>query len=342
MSEEIKTEEVELTEAEKAKAVIQALMDGEDVPAPEVEPVVETPGEPEQTPEEEPAADPDPELKEKPENQDGALEPETKPEEQKEEQPNNAAFARLRHDKKQLEKRLAELEKKPEPQGESVVRAVDKFVKVLVSGEGEEAPLLSSIRKTASAQDLQVVYDKAVAGDYGEHGDDVINMVAREMPMIQNRERQAGAEAKTKQDALIKDYQAEVKLVETDYPDYSDNESAASKAKTMFDKQMLGTLDPETGELDGTGELPEVLANFINSHPYVHHQLANSYYKASLTNSDSAKAEVAVIAKERDSLKTRLAKYEGIEQPSGAQGSNAPKANTAAEAKAKVRSLLGE
>ena len=251
-------------------------------------------------------------------------------EKEESEKERNKANANARHKIKELEKKVAEYEKKPDPEGDAADKAVDKLVKVWESGEGDEAPLLGSIRK-ASSQELTAIYNKAVAGKYRDHGEDVIKAVTGAMTMVKDREERAGADVKATQEALVKEYEAEVDQAKTDYPDYADDKSDAAKAKVEFDKNMLGTLDPKTGEPDGTGALPEVLVNFITSHPYVHHQLADQVFKASLKNSDSSKATVAALTKERDGFKSRLAKYEGTEAPPGAKSTDAPTGGETAE-----------
>lgn len=330
MSEEKKTTEDELTELEQLEAEIEALVNEEpaseedtnSAAKDEVEAEEEAgEGKEEESAEKEPEEEADPEAKE-----------ETPADEHKEEeQPaNNAAFARMRHEKKQAEQKLADLQKKLDPQSETADSAVGKLVKVWDSGEGDEGTLMASIRQ-AGSQELSAIYEKAVSGEFGAHGDDVVAMVQREMPMIQNREAATKAQAQTRQDALMKDYNAEADMAKSEYPDYVDAQSDASKAKTGFDKKMLGTLDPETGELDGAGLLPDDLANYIQSHPLVHHQLADSVFKASLANSDSSAAKVAALTKERDNFKTRLAKYETIGAPTGGKSTDTPTGNETAE-----------
>ena len=150
------------------------------------------------------------------------------------------------------------------------------------------------------------------------------------------------AKAKDSRDAIMKDYEAEIDLAKSDFPDYSEDESAASKAKVEFDKSFIGTLDPKTGELDGKGTLPENLANYILTHPYVHHQLADAIFKASLTNSDSAQTDVAVLQKEVSSLKERLGKYEDLSSPTATHKVTGEPAGTAAEVKQKLQALMGQ
>ena len=261
MSEEAKkTEEQELEELEaeilggyeeETEEEKAARIAAEENPAAELE------DDPEPKPEEE--GDPEPVTDEEPE-----------PEPEPEEKPDNTAFARMRHEKKQLEKRIAELEKKPDPQGEPVENTVGKLVKVWESGVGDEGALLAGVRK-AGTQELMAIHSKAVAGEYGEQSEDVITMIARELPMIQTRETAVQKEAKEKQDSLVKAFKAEADQAKADYPAYADAESPEAKFKVEYDKRQIGTLDPETGELDGTGALPADLALYLHSHPYVAH-----------------------------------------------------------------------
>lgn len=321
MSEEIKTEEQEMEEleteilggseeeTEEEKAARIALEDE----------AGDLDDDPEEKPEEE--GDPEPVKDNK---------PEPDPEPEPDDKPDNAAFARLRHEKKQMEKRIAELEKKPDPQGEAVDKTVGKLVKVWESGEGDEGALLAGVRK-AGTQDVMDIHSRAVAGEYGDMGEDVIKMIARELPMIQAREAAAQKDASTRKDALVNSYRAEAEQAKADFPAYADSESPEAKAKVAFDKSYLGTLDPETGEPDGTGSLPDDLTMYLHSHPYVAHQFADAVFKAETLNSDTSKAEVVKLTSERDSFKERLAKYESIEVPSSSASTAQKKRSTSQE-----------
>ena len=274
---------------------------------------------PEPKPEEE--GDPEPAKEEK---------PGPDPEQDPEEKPDNTAFARMRHEKKQLEKRVAELEKKPDPHGEAVDKTVGKLVKVWESGVGDEGALLAGVRK-AGTQEVMDIHSRAVAGEYGEMGEDVIKMIARELPMIQAREAVTQKDASTRKEALVNSFRAEAEQAKADFPAYADAESPEAKAKVEFDKSYLGTLDPETGEPDGTGILPEDLTMYLHSHPYVAHQFADAVFKGKTLNSDTSKAEMVKLTSERDSFKDRLAKYESIEAPSSSASSAHKKGSTSLE-----------
>jgi len=322
MSEEAKTEEQELEELEAGILEVSAEETEEEKAAriaAEEKAAKELEDDPEPKPEEE--GDPEPVKDE---------EPEPEPEPEPEEKPDNTAFARMRHEKKQLEKRVAELEKKPDPQGEPVENTVGKLVKVWESGEGDEGALLAGVRK-AGTQELMDIHGRALAGEYGEQGEDVITMIARELPMIQTRETATRQESTARRDALVKSFQAEAEQAKADYPAFSDAETPAAKFKAEFDKRQIGTLDPETGELDGTGVLPDDLALYLHSHPYVAHQFADQVFKAETLNSDTSKAEVAKLTGERDSYRTRLAKYESVEAPSSAKSTRAAAASSLEE-----------
>lgn len=225
----------------------------------------------------------------------------------------NAAWAKMRHKMKEMEQKLAEKEA-PAPQAkESAKQAVDKLVKVWESGDGNDKPMLTTIRSSTS-RELTEIYTDAVAGKYGEHGDDVIKMVQQEMPIIQARESQASQDAQSKREAVRKEFDNEVDMAKTDYPDFADAESDGGKFYAKYLEGLAGKID-DSGKHDGGGELPEALSLYLHSHPYVAHQLADKVYKSHSSKSEGPK--VIKLQKEVDSLKQKLLKYESPATPSG-------------------------
>ena len=254
----------------------------------------------------------------------------------------NGANAHARHKIKELQARVAEYEKKPDPTGETAESSVAKLVKVWADGDGDEGAHLANIRK-ASPDELADIHQKALEGAYGSHGEDVVKTVAEAMPMAMAQERRVEARATGRRQELLKAFEQENELAQADFPDYAKEDSEATKAKAEFDKRFLGTLDPKTGEPDGMGELPEDLTLYLHSHPYVHHQLVNAVFKANTLNSDTSKAETAKLTKERDSYKERLAKYESVESPSpsSAQTEEGTGGETLEDMEKQILSLAG-
>ena len=302
MSEEIKTEDEELKELEDAilaAAETNPEAEEEEIPAELPEDLEEQEDESnKETPEE-------PEKK-------GDPEPEEEPEEEK---PDNSAFARQRHKIKELERKLAEQQKQLDPVVDTAESSVDKLVKVWETGDGDESKLLANIRK-ANSSELAAIYDKAIAGEYGDHGEDMIKTVAEIMPVAKAREDRDYANARDRSEAIQKALDDELSMAKSDFPDLAKDGSDGEKFLTEFIAGMAGTLNPETGELDGKGELPEELALYLHTHPYVAHQFANKVFKAQSKNSDASKSELTKLNKELASVRDRLAKYESLEVPS--------------------------
>jgi len=260
----------------------------------------------------------------KPEKKDGDQEPEQKAELKDEEgkHPNNAAYARQRREIRELKEWKAEATVKLEhakTANLSVDETVGAMVKVWETGVGDENALNAGIRK-ASSRELQDIYDKAVNGEYGDYGNDVIAMVAREMPMIQNRETRAMEKMREEQAAIVREYEEEEKMAKEDFKYLAEENSPAAAMMAEFNKSMIGSVDKETGTVVGDGALPENLAAYILSHPYVHHQLVDHIVKASGANSDSSKAGAAALQKQVRDLRAKLSKYETLDTPGGGTG----------------------
>ena len=317
MSEEAKTEEQELDElAVLEQEILAAAEQGsvDEKPEPETELDIENDDQPkpEAEPKPEEDGDPEPEKKSEP-----AVDPEAKAEPEPEEKPDNSAYARLRHKAKELERQLAEARQKLQPEtgtDKSAEKAVKELAKVWDTGEGDEKSLIATIRN-ASSKELHDIYQKANSGEYGDQSDDVIAMIQREMPMVQQREAVANEDAKARREAIKKAYDDELKMAKEDFSEFAKEDSEGAKFLSEFTDKVAGTLDPETGELKG-GELPEELAMYLHSHPYVLHQLADKVFKQKTLNSEASSVEMAKLQKERDSYKNRLAKYEAVESPS--------------------------
>lgn len=320
MSEEKKIEDQTAEELEQAISALAGSIDDEDDAAANA--IAEELAVEKKPVEEEPAA-----VKEEvqePEIKDGNQEPEQKAEPKDEEgkHPDNSAFARQRREIKELKEKLASATAKPEPAKTANLSAdetVGAMVKVWETGVGDENALNAGIRK-ASSRELQDIYDKAVNGEYGDYGNDVIAMVAREMPMIQNRETRAMEKMREEQAAIVRDYEAEEKMAKEDFKHLAEENSPASAMMAEFNKSMIGSVDKETGSVVGDGALPENLAAYILSHPYVHHQLVDYVIKASGANSDSSKAGAAALQKQVRDLRSKLSKYETLDTPGGGTG----------------------
>lgn len=308
MSEEITTEDKELEELEDAilAAVETPEAEEEESPAEVPEKVEE---QEEETSEEEPEQKPE---------EDAAPEAE---EESEEEKPDNSAWARMRHEQKKLKEQLAALQKPEVPEGETADSSMDKLTKVWETGDGDEASLLANIRK-ASSTELAAIYDKAVAGQYGDFAEDVIKTVSESMTFAKAREDREAETARTRSEAIRKAYDDELDMAKSDFPDMAKEDSEGAKFFSEFMTGIAGTLNLETGELDGAGELPEELSMYLHTHPYVAHQLANKVFNAQSKNSDASKAELSKLNKEMAAIKERLAKYESVEVPSSSAGAD--------------------
>ena len=299
MSEESKTEDKELEELE---AKILASSDEETAPETDEVPeeIVETENEPETKPENTDA----PESKE----EEPEPEPKTEPE------PDNTAYAKMRHKLKEAERKLAEAQK-PEATNDAADSSVDKLIEVWNDGVGDESAHLANIRKASSAE-LAAIYDKALAGEYGEHAEDVIKTVSEIMPVTKAREDQAYKNQRARSEQIRKTLDDEISMAKSDFPEFAEEGSEGEKFLNEYMADMAGELNQETGELDGNGKLPDDLALYLHTHPYVAHQLANKVFNAQSKNSEASRTETAKLSKELSAIKERLAKYESVETPS--------------------------
>jgi hypothetical protein len=320
MSEENKVEDIEIDELEKE--IIGA--SEEEVIEEEIveEEVIDKKAE--EDPEKKPEEAVVPEIKEEPE----VVEEEVKPD--------NSAYARMRHNEKEALKRVAELEEQLSPKSEAVKDTVDKLVKAWEDGDDGKA-LLSSIRK-ASSQDLQAIWEGAAKGEYGDSSDDVITMIAREMPMIQNRETAKTAEAQTQRDEILSAINAEAEQAKADFPKFAVEGSDEAKALEGFTTKAIGTLDLKTGELDGLGNMPDDLAMYLHSHPYALQQLASNTFTAQTENSKVSMAKEAALTKEVATLKKSLEQYTTLGSPSAAKDTQKSSANTPDELELEILS----
>lgn len=244
------------------------------------------------------------------EEKDEGSEEEEKPED-------NGAWARARRAEKKardLERQLAEANN-PKPAQESAKDAVEKLVKVWDSGDGNDKPMLKAVRQSNSSE-LVEIYNDAISGKYGEHGDDVIKMIQQELPVIQQREAMASKDANAKREASLKAYNDEIAMAKSDFKDFADAESEGGKFYANWLKDMAGTLDAN-GIHDGGGKLSEGLALYLHTHPYEAQQFAHNVFASPNSKSEAQKA--VKLQKEVDVLKKKLLKYESPADPSASQ-----------------------
>ena len=326
MSEENKTEEGQLEElAEKSIEELEAMITGIEVPEEEEEQVEEAADEVEEelpktdTDEEEPEEESEESEEKNSEEEDNRESAEETTSEEVQEQPrDNAAFAKMRHKLKEAERKLAEKEKQVAV-SESVKDTVGKLVKVWESGEGNDKPMLAAM-SDASSKELMDIYSEAAKGTYGEQSEDVVRMVQQKLPFAQAREAQKAEEVRQNREAVRKEYDEEVNQAKEDYKHFAEAESEGGKFYKNFLKSIAGELD-DSGSHNGEGELPENLALYLHSHPYVAHQLADKVFKAQSSKANSS--ELTKAQKKISSLEKKLRKYEGVADPSPSKGTSA-------------------
>jgi len=255
-----------------------------------------------------------------------------------EERERNKGSAHLRHKVKRLEERLAQYEKKPRPSGEAVEDTVSKFVKALESG-GDENTHLARLRN-AGSKDLVAIHQKAASGEYGEYCNEVIDAVSRLLPVAQAREAQEFDAEKARIEAAKKNMENERKQALSDFPEFADEESAAAKSLKRFMSDLIGTLDPKTGDMDDGGALPEELSLYLHTHPYALHQIVNHAHGVLQTNARAATEKENLLSAEVAKLKEELAKYKGLGTPSGA-GQETEKPGKGA-AKTRLKNMMAE